>query len=584
MTYQTITSIALFVLLMASVEAALRGSTSEPNQGRRHLKNGIECVTLLRMMKFEDGHEEESWTCKFGPRDAKLLGGSMVEINGVTAQELSAKGAISGGSVLRFAGASSYVERRTPSSVSTLTMVERNVLQITKEDDFEVVEMEDSDERHYKSHRRMREEHHRKLASSAGTLETLVVRVVDNTDKAADDNAYSMYQNIFDDPLNAKSQFEACSYNKVKITPTHRFSTKVGDNIAQGVLEVHIGLDASKSTVELIEAEAQAATGKAMGMEDFEKNFDLVMYCQPHGSTVDGTAGWLAYAFLNDRQTFYNGHWCQSASAQMHEIGHNLGLMHSGVHGVNEYADKSGFMGYARNQDDTPFMCFNAPKSMQLGWYKGAYKTVDPLNLPGGSQRFKLNGVADYKNGDGLVSLRLAYQGSQKGGVDYYVGYNRQDGMNHQTTGDANMVQLFEKINEDNHWNGSGTSYRLAALKDTNDQHRWKVGNTWVGLRVDGIYEKDAYVTIWTGNEPAPTPVKFCELEEVPTDRVHVRSTGQKKSCKNLARMKNLKGKKKFCNQLVVGGTAGKMRVHQYCPVTCGQVGAGQCKFLKNQP
>ena len=38
-------------------------------------------------------------------------------------------------------------------------------------------------------------------------------------------------------------------------------------------------------------------------------------------------------------------------------IRHNLNMAHSGM-GSDEYADKSGMMGYSFELDDLPYMCF----------------------------------------------------------------------------------------------------------------------------------------------------------------------------------------------------------------------------------
>lgn len=46
-----------------------------------------------------------------------------------------------------------------------------------------------------------------------------------------------------------------------------------------------------------------------------------------------------AYAYINHYLSVYNDRWCESVSGQMHEIGHNLGLAHSGE-GSNNYADQ----------------------------------------------------------------------------------------------------------------------------------------------------------------------------------------------------------------------------------------------------
>ena len=49
----------------------------------------------------------------------------------------------------------------------------------------------------------------------------------------------------------------------------------------------------------------------------------------------------------------------------MHEIGHNLGLSHSGDDsGVKqwEYKDQSGIMGHSYKEENSPRMCFNGAK------------------------------------------------------------------------------------------------------------------------------------------------------------------------------------------------------------------------------
>jgi hypothetical protein len=55
-------------------------------------------------------------------------------------------------------------------------------------------------------------------------------------------------------------------------------------------------------------------------------------------------------------------------SLVMHEVGHNLGLLHSSE-GSDVYGDISGYMGYASSAVNTPHKCFNGFHSWQLGWY-----------------------------------------------------------------------------------------------------------------------------------------------------------------------------------------------------------------------
>jgi len=77
----------------------------------------------------------------------------------------------------------------------------------------------------------------------------------------------------------------------------------------------------------------------------------------------------------------------------MHEIGHNLGLAHSGE-GTSTYDDKSGMMGYSYSSDDNPVMCFNNAKNWQLGWFQGCYTQI--TNPSSTAQTFWMKGSSEY--------------------------------------------------------------------------------------------------------------------------------------------------------------------------------------------
>ena len=75
-------------------------------------------------------------------------------------------------------------------------------------------------------------------------------------------------------------------------------------------------------------------------------------------------------AFLDSWDSIYNDVSCRSASTQVHEIGHNLNLDHSGD-GNDEYEDETGLMGYSISSNsagdsgddgEENSRCFNAVK------------------------------------------------------------------------------------------------------------------------------------------------------------------------------------------------------------------------------
>jgi hypothetical protein len=199
---------------------------------------------------------------------------------------------------------------------------------------------------------------------------------------------------IFLDSSCLSSQYNACSKGKL--------------TIPEGPVEdVTITADPATSNKATLQSQAREKVSNI--------GFDLVMFCQPPGTT-----GWIAYAYINSWDSYYNDNWCRYVSGQLHEVGHNLvrrdeeasetmtnpqfimltlsslhvihfqGLGHAGE-ARSEYGDQSGFMGFSYSQDDQ-YMCFNAVNNYQLGWYDGQYSDVTAATTMG-DKAFVLNGV-----------------------------------------------------------------------------------------------------------------------------------------------------------------------------------------------
>jgi hypothetical protein len=145
-------------------------------------------------------------------------------------------------------------------------------------------------------------EERRRLAAQSGVLKTKVVRVfgtrADGTLVSPSASVEQLRDDIFLDGSCLSSLYKACSKGKLTVT--------------EGMFEdITITADPTKTTKEIMEMQATAKVSRA--------GYDLVMFCQP-----GGTGSWVAYAYLNSWNSYYNDKWCQSASVQMHEVGHNI--------------------------------------------------------------------------------------------------------------------------------------------------------------------------------------------------------------------------------------------------------------------
>eukprot|EP00532_Pseudo-nitzschia_australis_P007855 CAMPEP_0168175344 /NCGR_PEP_ID=MMETSP0139_2-20121125/7065_1 /TAXON_ID=44445 /ORGANISM="Pseudo-nitzschia australis, Strain 10249 10 AB" /LENGTH=851 /DNA_ID=CAMNT_0008093711 /DNA_START=161 /DNA_END=2714 /DNA_ORIENTATION=- len=309
----------------------------------------------------------------------------------------------------------------------------------------------------------------RRLTKSTGTLLTLVIRVIGQNGIGPTASTETTRNNVFLDETCLKSQYAACSMDQLIIQPYQGNST-TGVAIDGGVVDVKLDIDTNlKRKYEFIKR-AYIVAHEQLG--NLEEQFDLVLFCIPPGTGDD----WKAEAHMRRWDSYYNDKWCGFVSAQMHEVGHNLGLAHSGqgdpIVPVAEYRDKSGVMGISYQGDDGPKMCFNAAKNYQLEWYTRQRKEIDPTKTTASTvetpifkeRSFVMNGVVDYKVSgptDGkIVALRLKQEGSK---TDYYIGYNRATGANVQTQEDANRIVVLKKTIGGP--DGTGKSWKLGSLR-----------------------------------------------------------------------------------------------------------------------
>lgn len=123
------------------------------------------------------------------------------------------------------------------------------------------------------------------------------------------------------------------------------------------------------------------------------------------------------------------------------EIGHNLGLAHSGRNNVS-YGDRSGMMGYSYNRDNGPMQCFNPAKTYQLGWFDD--KTVE-VNPNDGTWVGTIIGAADYSNDNVDPNANVIVKIVTGGSKDFYLGYNRKKDINSGVVVAGDAVTIVEQ-------------------------------------------------------------------------------------------------------------------------------------------
>jgi len=431
--------------------------------------------------KHPTGYNEDLWTCELLREDSSRLGVEFVVIDESPAVATILATAISGSSIL--------------------TMSEAIIDQNGK----------GGPRIHFPPDAQVRLSSISKAAAATnqvpkfGTLKTLVVRVIDRNGDGPDANSTKLENDIFGDGVCLKTQMEACSYGKLKIQP-FQGTSQSGIGILNGIVDLEVDFDPSDQDPDFLYIVRNGCGEKLGGFDEF----DIVMFCVP-----PGVWDWSASANVGLKFTWYNNNACNLPSFQMHEVGHNLGLDHSGIDGKGKYADRMGYMGSSDRREDTR-KCYNPAKSYQLGWYSDKVKSVNPLNGKG-TRQFLLNGISDYKkNENALVGLRLNQISQDE---SYFVGFNRADGINKDTdreTKDQVFIVRKSGLPEDR-----GLSWRVGALK-LGQSHEIENfdGVRNITVRYLGlINDSDVTVQIIDPEDP-PSPPGKCETFtiEVTTD------------------------------------------------------------------
>jgi hypothetical protein len=155
-----------------------------------------------------------------------------------------------------------------------------------------------------------------------GTREILVVRVISDAGEERLEPSLTrehLRNNIFGDVsnpsrINLNTQYRRCSHGQLSFKP----ATHNGNSYGVVNLVVSENMKSRDFTIDLESAVTRAFVAKFGAASQY----DHIMYCLPQGMNGE----FIAYATLNDNTSYFSDPWCESLSATMHEIAHNLGM------------------------------------------------------------------------------------------------------------------------------------------------------------------------------------------------------------------------------------------------------------------
>lgn len=230
--------------------------------------------------------------------------------------------------------------------------------------------------------------------------------------------------------------------------------------------------------------------------------------------------------------TWYKAQYYSFPVTQVHEMGHNLGLRHSGK-GTDAYGDGTGYMSaLAPWTDAGAKMCFNPAKMWFLGWYSNYHHWVNPLTSAYIGNLVPIDDVAKKK---ALVSAQDIVIRVQSNNDSVFIGYNRAKGANEQVVQEADKVVItrqssqfsestfegsistFSNTQTISNWGGSGKDLvvRLCQINNASNMNDFDYAKIviFVSGETDIDCNGNAIAVVANDVIPSTTTVNKCPLD-----------------------------------------------------------------------
>jgi len=337
-----------------------------------------------------------------------------------------------------------------------------------------------------------------------GEKKALIIRIVDSKNAAPEASAKELYKYFFKKNEiypSAAEVFTGCSNNQFTIVPATWSTT--GDDVNNGVITMDIPIDVTCMLPWKFESAVYSK------LENYEIDYTYLMMVSP--ISADWTLGegscppksssdeWSGYATGN-YETHYNGRKSKLENRNsiiVHEVGHNLGLAHSGwdydKDGVDEeserYDDVTCTMGASVYLEENKKRCFNAAKTYYLGWFSEHAKDITPKLEDFRGTLVSVNDVVQKKQSpEQLVTVRIVSKQSRT--PDLFMMYNLMEGVNdsdyYEDTFDKKVVIVSQDESYDQSW------IRAALLEgETYEKTNWDGTKETLRVEVCSITQGD---------------------------------------------------------------------------------------------